>query len=237
MTTVCPFAIWRPIGANYSTGGRQPLRGFVPHVQVGNGSLWGFFNTPKPPGQGASADFWCRKDGYLEQYVGLADQAWAQGSSQHNGNPTFSSCEFEGFPSEPMTPEQIATGGRLIGWLRSDVHDFPLQVNHDPDNGSGVTPHYVFGGGHTCPGPGPREGQFPDLIAAAQHLNPPGDDMKAQVLVMTDTDITVWITDGIWKRALIEDAERQELFDEGLITDVNPKRIPKARLDRYVIAH
>lgn len=181
MTTRCPFATWRPIAANVTRGGRQQLRGFVPHVQTNDGDLWGFFNTPKPAGQGGSADFQCFKDGRLQQFVDLVDQSWAQGSTQHNGNPTFMSCEFEGTVDEPMTPAQIDTGGRLMAWSITDVNDWPLQLNLDPDNGYGVTPHHVFGGGHTCPGPGPREGQFPDLIAAAHRwLTPTEDDMTGQ---------------------------------------------------------
>lgn len=177
--TRCPFAAWRPITTNYAAGGRKRIRGFVPHVQVGNGSLFGFFNQPKPAGKRASTDFWCSKTGTLEQYVDLADESFAQGSKEHNGNPTFVSCEFEGFPHEPMNDVQINLGGRLIAWVVENVNSFLLQVNHDPDHGEGITPHYVFGGGHTCPGPGPREGQFPDLIAAAQRWlghDIPGDD-------------------------------------------------------------
>lgn len=166
MSTRCPFAAWKPISANITHGGRQRIRGFVPHVQVGNGSLYGYFNTGKAPGAGASADFWCSKTGILEQYVDLADQSWAQGSKEHNGNPYMVSCEFEGFPAEPMTDAQIDKGGQLIAWVITDVNPFDLVVNTVPGN-EGITPHHVFGGGHTCPGPGPREGQFPDLIDAA----------------------------------------------------------------------
>lgn len=172
----CPFATWKPIAANITHGGRGQIRGFVPHVQVGYGSLFGFFNTPKPAGRGASADFWCSKQGTLEEYVDLVDQSWAQGSKQHNGNPHYVSCEFEGHPDERMTPAQIDMGGRLIAWAWANTDAFPLEVNHDPEGVGGITPHYVFGGGHTCPGPGPREGQFPDLITAANRYLT-GDDM------------------------------------------------------------
>lgn len=179
MSTRCPFATWRPITTNYAQGGRRTIRGFVPHVQVGTGSLHGFFNTPKPKGQRASADFWISKTGTLEQYVDLADMSFAQGSKEHNGNPYFVSCEFEGYPYEAMAPAQLDVGGRLIAWVQTDVARWPLVVNTDPDS-SGVTPHHVFGGGHTCPGPGPREGQYPDLVLAAlRHLDDhqPEDDM------------------------------------------------------------
>lgn len=168
----CPFATWRPISENVTRGGRRTIRGFVPHVQTNDGDLFNFFNTRKPPGEGGSADFQCFKDGRLQQFVDLVDQSWAQGSRQHNGNPYFVSCEFEGRVDEPMTPEQIDQGGRLIAWAWANTDPFPLAYNTDPD-GQGITPHHVFGGGHTCPGPGPREGQFPDLIVAANRwLNP-----------------------------------------------------------------
>lgn len=206
--TRCPFAEWRPITANHTVGGRREIRGFVPHVQVGTGSLWGFFNTPKPKGEGASADFWCSKTGKLEQYVDLADQSWAQGSRQHNGNPYFVSCEFDGVPGEPMTAEQIAVGGRLIAWIRAEINPFALQVNLDPD-GEGVTPHHVFGGGHTCPGPGPREGQFPDLIAAAQPAPAQEEDMPAApAVVINGPEEWTFIrgTDGhLWARSKAKD--------------------------------
>lgn len=195
--TVCPFATFKPIAANYTSGGRRTLKGFVPHVQVGNGSLYGFFNRPKPKGEGASADFWCSKAGVLEQYVDLDDQSWAQGSRQHNGNPMFVSCEFEGYPDEPMTREQIAKGGELIAWVRGTLNPFALQVNTDPD-GEGITPHYVFGGGHTCPGPGPREGQFPDLVAAAtpSPLNPAFQPPPPPVPPREGTMNTIELSDG-----------------------------------------
>lgn len=172
----CPFADWRPITENVTRGGRQKVRGFVPHVQTNDGDLFNFFNTRKPPGEGGSADFQCFKDGRLQQFVDLVDQSWAQGSHQHNGNPYFVSCEFEGATSEPMTPEQIDQGGRLIAWAWANTDPFPLVYNTDPD-GQGITPHHVFGGGHTCPGPGPREGQFPDLIAAANRWLTGGNEV------------------------------------------------------------
>jgi hypothetical protein len=173
MAIVCPFTTWKPIKENITRGGRKTIRGFVPHVQVGYGSLFGFFNTKKPAGHGASADFWCSKDGEGEQYVDIgSDQSWAQGSKLHNGNPYMVSCEFEGMPDELMTDAQIDFGGRLIAWLKSHVADWPLVISDDPE-GAGVMPHYIFGGGHTCPNPGnppgPRELQFPNLILSAKH--------------------------------------------------------------------
>jgi hypothetical protein len=197
--TRCPFAAWRPISANYTPRGRKTIRGFVPHVQVGYGSLWEFFNTPKPPGQGASADFWCSQSGVLEQYVDLRDAAWAQGSTTHNGNPYMASCEFEGQPSEPMTPAQIQMGGHLIAWLRAENADWPLVISYDP-NAAGVMPHHVFGGGHTCPcppsGPCVREAQFPDLVAAASGPKPPPTPVPAPPVNLEDYPVNFILSDS-----------------------------------------
>lgn len=172
--TTCSFAEQKLIpfsSGNFQRGGRQRIRGFVPHVQVGDGPLGPFFSRPKPPGERASADFWCSKKGRLEQYVSLADQSFAQGSKLHNGNPYMISCEFEGMPDEPMTDAQLDTGGRLVAWSLTDVNEWELRVNMIP-GAEGITPHFVFGGGHTCPqgpgGVGPRLGQFPDLVLSTQ---------------------------------------------------------------------
>ncbi len=167
----CPFATWLPITANYRAGGMSPdIRGFVPHCQVGNGSLQAFFSNPATQ---ASAHFWCSKTGTLEQYVDTQDMAWAEAA----GNPYFWSCEFEGQVDEPMTSQQLDMGGRLIAWLYG-LHTFPLVVNTSPD-GQGITPHYAGGaawGGHSCPGP-TRFQQFDELILATLRYLDEGDDM------------------------------------------------------------
>ncbi len=167
----CPFATWLPITANYNTGGMSPdIRGFVPHCQVGNGSLQAFFSNPATQ---ASAHFWISKTGTLEQYVDTQDMAWAEAA----GNPYFWSCEFEGQVDEPMTSQQLDMGGRLIAWLYG-LHSFPLVVNTSPD-GQGITPHYAGGaawGGHSCPGP-LRFQQFDELILATLRYLDQGGDM------------------------------------------------------------
>lgn len=166
----CPFAEWKPITANYRAGGMLPLRGFVPHCQVGNGSLQQFFSNPATQ---ASAHFWISKTGTLEQYLDTEDLAWAEGT----GNPYFISCEFEGQVDEPMTSQQLDMGGRLIAWVYQNVGQFPLAVNEHPD-GQGITPHYAGGaawGGHSCPGP-LRFQQYPELILAALRYMDEGDD-------------------------------------------------------------
>jgi hypothetical protein len=140
----------------------HPVRGPVPHAQVGYGSLFRRFNDPAVQ---ASSHFWISKTGVIEQYVDTDVKAWAEG----DGNPNFWSIEFEGMTGEPLTPEQITAGGRLCAWLHA-IDPFPLVVNTDPFQ-SGYTPHFAGGrswGGHTCPLPGPRFDQFADLIEATR---------------------------------------------------------------------
>lgn len=175
---ICPFTTWRPV-VNETPGGMiaQPI-GVVPHVQVGTGSLFDRFNDPSVE---ASAHFWVSKLGAAEQYVDAADKAWAQEA----GNPFYWSIEFEGMPDEAMTPAQLDTGGRICAWLH-DLSPFVLHDSDDPIAG-GFVPHYAGGadwGGHSCPGPGPRRGQYPDLILATLRYldehpapDPEDDDM------------------------------------------------------------
>ena len=171
----CDFATWLPIGANFSQGGMAPIRGFIPHVQVGDGSLHDFFDNPA---RQASAHFWISKTGTLEQYVDTDDKAWAEAA----GNPYFISCEFEGQVDEPMTSQQLDMGGRLIAWVYGNVGQFPLVVNQSPD-GNGITPHFAGGaawGNHSCPGP-LRFQQYDELILAALRYMPDAQPQEDEV--------------------------------------------------------
>lgn len=159
----CPFATWMPV-PNHA-GGRPGYYGFAVHVQAGNGSCYPEFDNPASQ---VSSHFWISQGGALQQYVDTGLMAWAEEA----GNGYYISCEFEGEPSEAMTAQQMATGGRLLAWC-SQSDGFPLvAVDH---GGHGVTTHchYPSGepdpawGDHTCPGPGPRLAQIPALITAA----------------------------------------------------------------------
>jgi len=138
--------------------------GLVLHVQVGNGSLYGYFNNPASQ---VSAHFWCAADGRLEQYVDTDVVAWAEAA----GNPNYLSVETEGFPTDPLTPAQISKLAELLYWSAA-TYGFPI---------SGPTPHGQPGfsqhcnpdgtpdpawGNHTCPDP-IRMAQMADIIAAA----------------------------------------------------------------------
>lgn len=165
---ICPFASWKPINANY--GGKMTDHlGFVIHVQQGNGSLYGFFSNPNAD---VSAHFWCSKTGTLEQYLDTDTTAWAEAE----GNKHYTSCEFEGFDTEPMTQAQLERGAQLIDWLASIYH-FPI-VGPVAHGSPGVTPHCnpdgtpdPAWGNHPCPGT-IRLGQIPAMVKLAAPPTP-----------------------------------------------------------------
>jgi N-acetylmuramoyl-L-alanine amidase len=161
--TLCPFADYRPIPCN--TGGPMAENiGLVVHVQVGTGSLFGWFSNPAAE---VSAHFWIDLDGTLEQYVEAGTTAWAE----VEGNSSYLSVETCGFPEDPLTDEQCATLAKLIAWGH-ESYGWPLElVNH---GGHGVTTHSFYPSGlpdpaygdHPCPGL-IRLAQLPSVLAAA----------------------------------------------------------------------
>lgn len=191
---LCPFADILLISNNISSNPtrRDKIRGYTAHTQVGNGSLYGFFNNPNTH---ASSDFWISKKGKLEQYVDPdKHNPWSQGS----GSTAFISVENEGRPEDPFTVEQIDTNGRLLAWLITNGYRIPLEV-HEDKHDSGLVPHYAWfdENGHTCPGPGPRFGQYPALILAAlRYLDetpPEDDDMPTAPAYAYDTNGRLWV--------------------------------------------
>jgi hypothetical protein len=100
------------------------------HQQVGYGSLFGFFNNPASK---VSAHFWIGRDGTAEQYVDTAVVAWH--AKQANG--AWCGVEFEGYPTEALTPGQIDAGGALYA-EGARVHRWPLQLaEREADRGFG----------------------------------------------------------------------------------------------------
>lgn len=192
---LCPFADTMLISANIG-GTMNGIRGFAPHTQVGDGSLYAMFNNPT---RKASTHFWVGKLGRLEQYVDTSRVAWAHGP----GNPYFWSAEFEGMDDEPYTSIQIDTGGRLIAWLH-DLIPFPLVINRDGVTGKGITPHRDLMS-TSCPGD-TRLAQYPELVLAAlRHLDGnPGVDMPldANDLNQIKALITQNVGGAVWASPL-----------------------------------
>jgi len=156
-----PGAAWRPISYRAQSGlfaAGHPV-GYIPHVQVGLGSLWALFENAVSPNRKFS-NAWIAKDGHSEQYAETNVIPWAQVA----GNPDYLAFECEGDPSESYTVQQINT---LATW-----HNFlgmPDLITDTP-GARGVGTHVMGGaayGGHTCPGPGPRSGQRGDILARA----------------------------------------------------------------------
>ncbi len=154
-----PAAAYRAV-VNQAGGLVLPTRGFIPHVQVGNGSLFGYFNNPS---SGVSAHLWLSKDGRFEQYVPFDRRAWAQAA----GNPYWISCECEGYPTEDYTAAQVQRLGEFYAW---GMREFGWRAEvTDSTSGYGIGTHRMGGaawGGHSCPGV-IRANRRRDILAAA----------------------------------------------------------------------
>jgi len=163
-------ATWRPV-RNTSGTMVQPTRGLIPHVQQGNGSLYGMFNNPATE---VSSHLWLSKGGNFEQYVDLDKRAWAEAA----GNPYWISVECEGFDTEDYTPIQIQRLAELYAWGMSEF-GWKAEVT-DSTNGYGIGTHRMGGaawGNHSCPGT-VRANRRADILAAARAMS--GDAGKTQ---------------------------------------------------------
>jgi hypothetical protein len=205
-----PPARYRPV-RNRSGVMVQPTRGLIAHVQVGNGSLFGWFDNPQSQ---VSAHLWLSRAGEFEQYVPFDQRAWAQAA----GNPYWISCECEGRPDEDYTAAQIRGLGQLFAW---GIQQFgwKAEITDSPD-GYGLGTHRMGGaawGGHECPGP-IRAGRRGDILAAALdllHPTPPApavpeDDMPSPSQ-WTAEDWKAWETHGALAFANLLTAQMRQL--------------------------
>lgn len=141
-----PGVAQKPIGANFSRGGREGQRGLILHVQEGEGSL---FEWSSEPSTRSSAHFWASQAGEIEQYVSVHDRAW----TQRAGNAEWVSIETSGFAGKPLTTAQVDAVARVYAWGARE-HGWPLEVTDSP-KGRGLGTHAMGGGawgGHACPG-------------------------------------------------------------------------------------
>jgi len=158
-----PGAKWCPVTYRAEAGkftGGNPI-GYIPHVQQGNGSLFGYFNRLTSPNRKFSTA-WIAKDGHSEQYTELTSKPWSQAA----GNATYWAFECEGYVGEPLTAPQINT---LAIW-----HNFlgVADIIALAPGQHGIGTHVMGGlawGGHSCPGP-IRAAQRPAIIARAKAL-------------------------------------------------------------------
>ncbi len=161
----------------------QPTRGLIAHVQVGRGSLFGWFDNPASK---VSSHLWLSRVGEFEQYVPFDQRAWAQAA----GNPYWISCECEGFPSEDYTTIQVQRLAELYAW---GIREFgwKAEITDSPD-GYGLGTHRMGAaawGGHECPGP-IRAGRRGDILAAAGRILHPTPPAAPEGDVITDADIS-----------------------------------------------
>lgn len=172
MAHLVPSFTYRPV-RNTDGDAIRPI-GLVLHVQAGNGSPYGWFNTSSSQ---VSSNLWAGKAGQREQYVPSDVRAWAQSA----GNQTYDSIETEGQPSEALTAAQIesvaqayADGVRAYGWS--------LRVT-DTVGQSGLILHsdggVAWGNHPSCPG-SIRAGQRTQIINRAKAILNPSEDVVTE---------------------------------------------------------
>lgn len=136
----------------------RPL-GWLMHVQAGNNSPFGWFSGLVKPDR-AFCHLWIAKGGGCEQYQGADRQAWAA----QGGNERYWQVEFEGYPSEALTAEQLATARRWHIWTGTANK----LANAPGEAGIGRHSMGPGGWGHPlCPG-GLRAGQRSLILTPAK---------------------------------------------------------------------
>ncbi|MBX6387469.1 MAG: N-acetylmuramoyl-L-alanine amidase [Frankia sp.] len=168
-----PGAVWRPV-RNWRGSMIQPTRGLIPHVQQGNGSLYGWFNNSSSQ---VSSHLWVSRSGLVEQYVELDRRAWAQA----DGNPYWISVETEGYAHEDYTPIQVQRLGEIFAWGMGEF-GWRGEIT-DSVQGFGIGTHRMGGaawGGHSCPGD-IRANRRRDVLTTALALRGEGGSAQAQL--------------------------------------------------------
>lgn len=151
--------------SNTSMGVRDKTLGLILHVQAGNGELTGWYDNPNSD---ASSAWQVRKDGQILQFGDPdVDKFWTQAA----GNPDYGAVETEGFPSEPLTPEQIEGVAQI--YAKGHVEEgWPFQLAEKP-GGRGLGWHGMGGkawGNHPyCPGD-IRKAQRGAILARARQI-------------------------------------------------------------------
>lgn len=197
---VMPGAVWRGNCRNNSGLRTAVTRGIVIHVNDGPDiDLWGWVNNPDSQ---MSCHFQIVQNGTIYQYLDTDLWSWCQAG----GNNAWLSAEFSTRPNVPMTPEQLAAGGRLIAWA-AEVERFPLQLTSDI-NGKGIGWHGMgvpaWGTHPGCPGD-IRRGQLPVLLQTAISGKTPQkeDDMPYREWPQADKDaLTADLTRAFITRSL-----------------------------------
>jgi hypothetical protein len=185
-------AAWRPIGTNIGTGTLVPI-GALMHQQVGDGSLYGYFNNPAAQ---VSAHFWVAKSGLVEQYVDTdapgASIAW---HAKHL-NGSYVGVECEGYPDQALTSAQL-DGFAAIMAEGNARHGWPLMLV-EAAYGRGLGYHRMTGGVNTaCPSQLRVDQRAEILIRAGggDFAVPPTPEAKRRsrnMIASTDTGNGYW---------------------------------------------
>jgi hypothetical protein len=173
---------------NGTPGVTGHIRGVVMHTMVGNlpGTI-ATFNNPKAE---ASAHFGIAQDGRIHQFgpLGKGWKAWHAMAA----NMEWYGIEHadDGDQHNPLTLAQVVASAQVVECL-SAFAGFPLEVTNST-SGRGYGTHVMGGaawGGHTCPGPGPREGQRGDVLLNARQIRtgtPPPKPKPQLETIVTD---------------------------------------------------
>ena len=196
-----PAASYEPVDYAGAAGPmQQTVLGWVEHVVVGNGDPWSTFEYA-PTGNRRFSDLWFAKDGRVKQYQLLSRGSWAQVA----GNATYWSCETEGDPSEPLTPQQIESLAQWHVWC--GAADALAETPGDRGIGWNGMGGAAWGGHYGCPGD-IRKAQRAAIIARAQQIR--GGDMP-----LTPQDLAN-IADAVETRYQVHVGKALETRDQAL---------------------
>lgn len=195
-----PGAVWRPVSYRMEAGKftHTPL-GWIPHVPVGNGSLFKTFENAQPPRRRFS-HMWVSKRGLIEQYQDLTMKSWAQTA----GNDDYWAVEFEGFPEEPYTDTQLFVAGQMHKFFGADDR----LANKPGERGIGT--HYMGGasyGGHSCPDPEGKEGQGPRSHQRQEIINRANGVSELTPAEMSTLVEMMWNRKGVFDDTVNLDAD------------------------------
>lgn len=226
LPNLCPFATFTPLTRNFDTEGTPPKIA-VWHGTAGLGDPWGWWNRQASPSEVASADFWIKKDGKLQQYVKLVTQtSWSNGPlvkpdlsvpflawlvaykkkhPEFTGNWWTVSIEFQKDVNnaDPLTAAQIRTGQKLARWLLAEF-GIPLDRHHHLG-------HYQFDSVSRARCPRLTDAEWAKLLEPAGKLEPQIAALRDQLWVLKDT---AW---ALGRTRLGDDVETAVRRDKGEI--------------------
>lgn len=228
MSGLCPFArhLIIPPGDNDP---RIRPRLAILHVDAGNAeSLHDYFRDRSG---GVESHFHVRRDGVLEQYRGIYDQA----DANNLANDFAVSIETQGFGAGEWTAEQLATIKRLLLWLNAEA-GIPLAKCRKWD-GSGVGYHVQFGApgpwtpvAKSCPGPD-RVRQYNDVLVPWLNTNPQEDDMAQYAEQLDEILAVVKGTDAVVRAKLTRTNARVERVNTKLARLIAQGKATRADLE------